>query len=712
MSPQTSAFYSLIIGGIVAGGFYLSRKYIGTKGKANSPHEYGRKWLAWGVAGSFMGGMLQVASHGIGFAIGMFFSALIGLGPLSYALGWGYGRFLKFRGDDPTENEASEISDREAAFLEEARIAALDAGNASPSTPPQPSAKPLTPSQSISIDEDAIYTSIAVELETGATDKALWTRLFAQCDGDENKTKAAYIKHRADKLKQGALVAQAAESKVQTVAPPANQSIAAKQPVAVKMAPPQEPKPQPESWAHELADLEIQNKKLDLALWKELISAHNGDGTAAKIAYIHKRAELLLTNQASLSTSETKPVRSATLSSSEIKPEQTSTETSSPSTSEATTFGTETHNIGNVAHSTFSPTKIILLLLLAVIVVTIILTSTNSNNIKPYSDYSETGFVRIDKYFEQLSHVDTSICLELAQKENVDGMYCVFQRLKDTDPNKAIEYLRRAAEKGHPLAQNDLGASYQLKNANKYGLLSDERTSYFWKLKAAESGVPTAEVSIGWEYMTANSAVSIDYSEAMKWNVAAFEHGDGEGAANIGMLYEKGWGVPRDYTKAAEWYRKAIPMRGAYSGQADVRLGYLHQNGLGVQRNTDEAARLYRRVLNDLKDPIANNRKFASEYLELITSNTSIQSTTESNAQSENDINLHANSRSWIEISDDTKKVLFSGEVPTGNNLSLNGLPPFDITIGNSPNVQLTYRGRSVDLAPYTRSEVARLKLE
>ena len=34
-------------------------------------------------------------------------------------------------------------------------------------------------------DEERVYDEIAKELETGITDKGLWTRLFAECDGDE-----------------------------------------------------------------------------------------------------------------------------------------------------------------------------------------------------------------------------------------------------------------------------------------------------------------------------------------------------------------------------------------------------------------------------------------------------------------------------------------------------------------------------------------------
>lgn len=50
------------------------------------------------------------------------------------------------------------------------------------------------------IDEDRIYRQIADELESGAIDKGLWTRLYAECGGDEIQTKVLYIKQRADRL--------------------------------------------------------------------------------------------------------------------------------------------------------------------------------------------------------------------------------------------------------------------------------------------------------------------------------------------------------------------------------------------------------------------------------------------------------------------------------------------------------------------------------
>lgn len=51
------------------------------------------------------------------------------------------------------------------------------------------------------VDEDRVYAEIAKELETGVTDKGLWTRLFAECGGDEKQTKVLYIKQRAERLR-------------------------------------------------------------------------------------------------------------------------------------------------------------------------------------------------------------------------------------------------------------------------------------------------------------------------------------------------------------------------------------------------------------------------------------------------------------------------------------------------------------------------------
>lgn len=64
---------------------------------------------------------------------------------------------------------------------------------------PAPKISDLTPLPNV-VDEDRIYSIIASELEGCVADKGLWTRLFAECGGDEKQTKVLYIRQRADRL--------------------------------------------------------------------------------------------------------------------------------------------------------------------------------------------------------------------------------------------------------------------------------------------------------------------------------------------------------------------------------------------------------------------------------------------------------------------------------------------------------------------------------
>jgi TPR repeat protein len=43
-----------------------------------------------------------------------------------------------------------------------------------------------------------------------------------------------------------------------------------------------------------------------------------------------------------------------------------------------------------------------------------------------------------------------------------------------------------------------------------------------------------------------------DYTEAIKWYSKAAAHGHALAEANLGLLYEMGWGVPQDYSQANE----------------------------------------------------------------------------------------------------------------------------------------------------------------
>jgi len=69
---------------------------------------------------------------------------------------------------------------------------------------------------------------------------------------------------------------------------------------------------------------------------------------------------------------------------------------------------------------------------------------------------------------------------------------------------------------------------------------------------------------------------------------------------------------------------------------------------------------------------------------------------------------------SWIEVKDRDGNILLSKVAPEGDELTLEGIAPLSVLIGHAPSVELYYKGKQVDLAPYTRrsTDVAFLTLE
>lgn len=75
-------------------------------------------------------------------------------------------------------------------------------------------------------------------------------------------------------------------------------------------------------------------------------------------------------------------------------------------------------------------------------------------------------------------------------------------------------------------------------------------------------------------------------------------------------------------------------------------------------------------------------------------------------------IRLAFDEESWVEVKDRDGKILLSQVNTPGNEQGINGKPPFSVVIGHTNGVHLYYKGQAVDLAPYTRAQVAHLTLE
>lgn len=107
---------------------------------------------------------------------------------------------------------------------------------------------------------------------------------------------------------------------------------------------------------------------------------------------------------------------------------------------------------------------------------------------------------------------------------------------------------------------------------------------------SAEKGNPVAQNNLGVMFAT-GSGVTQDYKAAAKWYERAAEQGYAVAQHNLGGLYEQGLGVPQDPGAAAVWYALGADQG---DGWAQLSLAELHASGKLAQ---GEAATAYRWAL-------------------------------------------------------------------------------------------------------------------
>ncbi len=108
-----------------------------------------------------------------------------------------------------------------------------------------------------------------------------------------------------------------------------------------------------------------------------------------------------------------------------------------------------------------------------------------------------------------------------------------------------------------------------------------------------------------------------DYATALReWRPLA-EQGYASAQNNLGLIHEKGQGVPQDYAKAVRWYRKAAEQEYA---KAQFNLGFMYGNGLGVPQDYAQAHMWYNLAASKFRpgkdrDRAVKNRDFVAKML-------------------------------------------------------------------------------------------------
>lgn len=125
---------------------------------------------------------------------------------------------------------------------------------------------------------------------------------------------------------------------------------------------------------------------------------------------------------------------------------------------------------------------------------------------------------------------------------------------------KAVEWVRLAAERGNAEAQFTLGyyttPSKSLFRRDMESARNDDSEAIEWLRRAGEQGHMLAQFQLGRAYLWGRK-VERDYAEAAKWYRLAAEQGHRESQYFVGSLYYGGKGVNKDRAEGLRWLRLA-----------------------------------------------------------------------------------------------------------------------------------------------------------
>ena len=147
------------------------------------------------------------------------------------------------------------------------------------------------------------------------------------------------------------------------------------------------------------------------------------------------------------------------------------------------------------------------------------------------------------------------------------------------DYSLAVEYYRKAADKGNTDSMVDLGSIY---SDGKNGVEKDVQKAIYWYTEAANLGAAPAMDALAWMYGY-GSDVEKDDGKAHYWLEKAANNGFTLSMLTLGQRYRDGiWGCEQNLTFAVQWFVRAANegMAEAMQCMGDLYSGYRSMGSL------------------------------------------------------------------------------------------------------------------------------------
>ena len=301
-------------------------------------------------------------------------------------------------------------------------------------------------------------------------------------------------------------------------------------------------------WAYEQATTELENVSTDKAVWARAFAECDGDEGRAKAAYIKRRVERLLAEQAAAANTDFEESEESKRSRSNMKriyvgsalvgaiaiaglfigPRLFSTQVAN-----STKFDPSTAKIDRDGWETIVP-------------------ASEAKKWAPPPDAIETSEAPSKKPFDPDDF--------LAKGAEAD---CAGARFHPRAEDSAVDAAVAASKRG------------------------EHETAYRMFLELAMKCNITAQYNIGVMYENGRG-VERNYEAAVKWYRLAMSHGDAEATSNLGVMYAKGNGVKKDVAESIRLYRLAAAKGDA---GAQYNLGWVYSQGDGVSKDLAEASK-------------------------------------------------------------------------------------------------------------------------
>jgi TPR repeat protein len=172
------------------------------------------------------------------------------------------------------------------------------------------------------------------------------------------------------------------------------------------------------------------------------------------------------------------------------------------------------------------------------------------------------------------------------------------------DPAKAVEYLEKAASKNHVMALSFLGNIYETGD----GVARDEKKAVRYYSRAADRGDGEAALALGRLYFFGTDSLKADKKKAFKYYTQAAGKNLPEAQLMLGGMYEAGEGTGKDPAKSWQYFLLAAD-NPSDLGQGALAAGDVYVSGRnpGVPQDFAKGRQYYRKAAA-LKVPEASER--------------------------------------------------------------------------------------------------------